>query len=153
MRIPLWPVLLLNVAAMAGIEPKVAYRFEPEAFRGDSTQLVVKVSMPEGWHIQSEAPLDSFLIPTVLKAEGSGLAFGKPVYPKPVIEDYPALGGKVALFQGEFEIRVPAKRTEPKAALKDVKVILHYQACNNTQCLPPKEIAAIPSAAKKSKPK
>ena len=140
--------LLAAIAVTAGIEPKVTYRFDPEKFR-DSSQLVVHVALPEGWHIQSQAPLDSFLIPTVLKAESKGLLFGSPVYPSPVEENFPALGGKVALFQGEFDVRIAAKRLESVArrdklmAPDSVKVILRYQACNHTQCLPPREVTAI----------
>ncbi len=136
--------LLAAMAVLAGIEPKVTYRFDPEKFR-DSSQLVVHVALPEGWHIQSQAPRDSFLIPTVLKAEGQGLVFEKPVYPRPVEEDFPVLGGKVALFLGEFDIRSAAKRIvrSDKPAVPDsVKVTLRYQACNNTQCLPPREVTA-----------
>jgi len=138
--------LLLSAAAMAGIAPKATYHFEPNGFKGDSTRLVVHVSLPAGWHIQSNAPLDSFLIPTTVNAEGKDLVFGTAVFPKAIEKEYPALGGKVALFEGEFDIGVPVKRSGPKinaAALKTVKVKLGYQACNDTQCLPPKEIDAV----------
>ena len=138
------PLFFLTMA-FAAPQPKVAFHFEPDGFKGDSTRLVVHVSLPEGWHIQSDAPLDSFLIPTTVHAEGRGLAFGTPVFPQPVEKNYPALGGKVALFEGEIDIYVPVKRAGPKikaAALKAVKVRLGYQACNNTQCLPPFTIVA-----------
>ncbi len=131
---------------MAGITPKVTYHFEPNGFKGDSTKMVVHVSLPVGWHIQSNAPLDSFLIATTVTAEGKDLAFGKAVFPKAMEKDYPALGGKVALFEGDLDIGVPVKRSGPKIksdALKAVKVKLGYQACNDTQCLPPKEIDAV----------
>jgi hypothetical protein len=133
--------------AFAAPQPKVAFHFEPDGFKGDSTRLVVHVSLPDGWHIQSNAPSDSFLIPTTVHAEGRGLVFGPPVFPKPVEKNFPALGGKVALFQGDFDIEVPVKRNGPKiktVALKAVKVRLGYQACDNTQCLPPRVIDALP---------
>ena len=133
-------------AIAASIVPKVTFHFKPDGFKGDSTSLVVHVSLPDGWHVQSNAPLDSFLIPTTVQPVGTGLSFGRPVFPKAVEKEYPALGGKVALFQGEFDVIVPAKRLNAKvkaAALKTVKVKLGYQACNDTQCLPPKEIDAV----------
>lgn len=132
----------------------MTYHFEPNEFKGDSTQLIVHVSLPTGWHIQSNAPLDSFLIPTTVKVEGKDMVFGKAVFPKAMEKDYPALGGKVALFEGELDIGVPVKRTGSKIksdALKAVKVKLGYQACNDTQCLPPKEIEAAFEARKKTK--
>ena len=144
--IRLLPLPLFSLAlAFAAPQPKVAFHFEPDGFKGDSTRLIVHVSLPKGWHIQSNAPLDSFLIPTTVHAEGKDLAFGSPVFPKPVEKDFPALGGKVALFQGDFDIIVPVKRNGRKikaAALKAVKVRLGYQACNDTQCLPPFTVEA-----------
>ena len=141
------PVFLFAASiAMAGVTPKVTYHFEPNGFKGDSTRLVVHVRLPAVWHIQSNAPLDSFLIPTTVRAEGKDLAFGTALFPKPVEKEYPALGGKVALFEGEIDIKVPAKRNGTKVkpeVLKTVKVKLGYQACNDTQCLPPKEIEAV----------
>ena len=134
---------LLATTAMAAIVPKVGYHFKPKAFKGDSTNMIVHVELPAGWHIQSNAPLDSFLIPTTVHATAEGLAFGPPVFPKAVEKEYAALGGKVALFEGTFDINIPVKRDNAKiksTVLKTVKVKFGYQACNDTQCLPPKEI-------------
>ena len=130
----------------AGVVPKATFYFKPAGFKGDSTRLILHVSLPQGWHIQSNTPLDSFLIPTTVKATAEGVVFGSAAFPKPVEKDYPALGGKVALFEGEFDIAVPAKRANAKvksSALKSVKVKLGYQACNDSQCLPPKEVDAV----------
>jgi DsbC/DsbD-like thiol-disulfide interchange protein len=155
MKLPLCFLAVLSLAASAlaaaPVQPTATFRFAPEAFRGDSTRLLVKVSIPKGWHIQSNAPLDEFLIPTEVKASGEGLAFGTAVFPKPVTEDFPALGGKVALFEGDFEVKVPVARKNKKTgaeSLRNAKVSLRYQACNSSQCLPPKEIAAryVPTA-------
>ena len=135
--------MLCGLISAAPMEPKVSFHIESGKWRGDSTHLVVHVGLPEGWHIQSSVPLDSFLVPTTLQMEGKDLVFGNPVFPKPVLEDFPALGGPVALYHGDFEIRVPVKRGSKKTgidALKTAKVILHYQACNKTQCLPPREV-------------
>src|SRR6187402_2393332 len=106
--ISLLAVLSLASAVFAATPaPTASFRYAPASFKGDSTRMVVKVSIPKGWHIQSNAPLDEFLIPTELKAEGEGLSFGKPGFPKPLLEDFPALGGKVALFAGTIDIKVP----------------------------------------------
>jgi hypothetical protein len=144
----LLPVLVMGFAAAAAASqpaPKATFRFDPAGFKGDSTRLVLRVEVPAGWHIQAAAPLDSFLIPTTVKASHPQAVFGKPVFPKPVEEDFPALGGKVLLLKGTFDVRVPAKRKSPKVTIEelgDARVVLRYQACNNSQCLPPKEIVA-----------
>lgn len=129
--------------------PVVTFRADAKGFKGDSTVARVRVIIPKGWHIQSNAPLDEYLIPTEVKASGEGLCFGKPVFPEPVVKELDALGGKVALFEDTLDIRVTAratkKKTDPKvlaAALENSSVTLRYQACNDSQCLPPKEVKA-----------
>jgi hypothetical protein len=144
-------LLATSLSFAATPAPTASFRYAPATFKGDSTRLIVKVVIPKGWHIQSNAPLDEFLIPTELKTEGEGLSFGKVVFPKPILEDFPALGGKVALFAGTIEVKVPVARKNAKVtqeSLESAKVVLRYQACNDSQCLPPKEVTAKYEASK-----
>jgi hypothetical protein len=125
--------------------PLASFRAEPPGFRGDSATVRVRVVIPAGWHLQSNTPLDDFLIPTELKASGEGLAFGAPVFPKAKLKDLEALGGKVALFEDTLVVRVPVRArrgSDGAKALAAATVSLRYQACNDSQCLPPKTIAA-----------
>jgi hypothetical protein len=142
---------LLASAALAASPlpvPLATYRAEAPGFKGDSATVRVRVVIPKGWHLQSNAPLDDFLIPTELKTSGEGLAFGTPVFPKAKMKDLEALGGKVALFEDTLNIRVPARLGrgvrggDAEKALAGAVVSLRYQACNDSQCLPPKVIAA-----------
>jgi len=111
----------------------------------DSLTLNVHVELAEGWHINSEAPLDSFLVPTTLDLKAEGLEFGKPRYPQPMIQ-HNSVMGDLSLFTGAFDVQVPAKRTRkpvPAAAAAApirTRVTLNYQSCNNSMCLPPKSI-------------
>lgn len=129
--------------------PAVTFRVAAQDVKGDSAVVRVRVVIPAGWHIQSNAPLDEFLIPTELKTTGEGLRFGKAVFPAPELKDFPALGGKVALFEDTVDIAVTARavkgKTDAKALVQAVEkstIVLRYQACNDSQCLPPKEVAA-----------
>ncbi|HKP94845.1 MAG TPA: protein-disulfide reductase DsbD domain-containing protein [Fibrobacteria bacterium] len=133
--------------------PKVSFQYldaPPQAGSGKtpaaSSQLVVHVELQEGWHINSEAPLDSFLVPTTLDIKAEGLAFGKPVYPKPVLQHSDVMGGDLSLYTGAFDVRVPCAPGDPArkppagAARPRTRVTLNYQACNNNMCLPPKSV-------------
>ena len=129
--------------------PAVTYSEVPARTKGDSLEVRVRIVVPKGWHIQSDAPLDEFLIPTTVTATGDGLRFGKPVFPKAKVKPFEALGGDVAVFEDTVLVRMPAWR---KAAAADAKataravekaaVSVRYQACDDTQCLPPKTITA-----------
>lgn len=136
-------------SALKSSVPTVTWRVDPKEIKGDSAVVRVRAVIPRGWHIQSNAPLDEFLIPTELKASGEGVRFGKAVFPRPLLKDFPALGGKVALFEDTVDIAVTARGAKGKpdakaltAALENSKIGLRYQACNDSQCLPPKEVAA-----------
>jgi thiol:disulfide interchange protein DsbD len=133
------------MAASALPVPLATFRAESPGFRGDSATVRVRVAIPNGWHIQSNAPLDDFLIPTEVKASGEGLAFGTPVFPKAKMKDLEALGGKVALFEDSLSVRVPVRArrgTDAEKSLAASVVSVRYQACNDSQCLPPKVITA-----------
>jgi hypothetical protein len=131
--------------------PEVTFQLAAKDVKGDSAVVRVLAVIPKGWHIQSDKPLDEFLIPTELKAEGEGVRFGKPVFPKPLMKEFPALGGKVALFEDTVRITVVARGAKGKSskldangfatALEKSAITLRYQACNDSQCLPPKMVS------------
>jgi len=131
--------------AVASSFPVPVATYRAEGVKGDSAAVRVRVIIPEGWHIQSDAPLDDFLIPTEVTATGKDVAFGKPVFPKPSLKELAALGGQVALFEDTLDVRIPAKvrrSGDAAKALEGAKVSVRYQACNDSQCLPPRTIEA-----------
>jgi hypothetical protein len=107
---------------------------------GDSLTLNVRIEIAEGWHINSDAPLDEFLVPTRLEIKSEGAEFGKPRYPRPEILHNPVMGD-LSLFSGAFDVKVPAQRVgKPSGGAPRTSVTLHYQSCNNSMCLPPKSV-------------
>jgi hypothetical protein len=155
---PLIPCLALTLTLAASAVaftnskspvPTVTSSVAAKDLKGDSALVRVRVVIPKGWHIQSNAPLDEFLIPTEIKASGEGVRFGRASFPKPLMKDFPALGGQVALFEDTVHIALTARAARGKldakalsAALEKSTLSLRYQACNDSQCLPPKEVAA-----------
>jgi hypothetical protein len=91
----------------------------------------------EGMHINSHAPKDEFLIPTTLEfPEGAGVKLERAEYPgggEYAFANDP--GSKLSVYVGEFVIDARI-RAEKGNHLVEAK--LHYQACNNAQCLPPR---------------
>lgn len=113
---------------------------------GDSLRLEVTVRIPDRWHINSHAPLDEFSIPTRLEISAPGLEFGRPEFPEGYVKHIEILGTDLSLFQGVFSVQVPVLRVDASVganALKATQLILHYQACNEAICLPPRSIAGL----------
>jgi thioredoxin:protein disulfide reductase len=118
---------------------------------GSDVKGVVNATILSGWHINSNKPLDDFVIPTKLSFDDAELVSAE--YPPHTVRSFTFSGDqKLAVFEGTVQIPFAAK-------LKTGDTIhgkLHYQACNDTVCLPPRDaevtidakvIAAAPPAA------
>ena len=97
---------------------------------------VMTAKIEDGWHIQSAHPLDTFTIPTALAIDGLIQAD----YPPHVLKTFTFSGGtKLAVYEGTIQIPFTAKL---KNGATSVNATLHYQACNDTVCLPPRDASA-----------
>ena len=102
---------------------------------------VMTAKIEDGWHIQSAHPLDTFTIPTALAIDGLIQAD----YPPHVLKTFTFSGGtKLAVYEGTIQIPFTAKL---KNGATSVNATLHYQACNDTVCLPPRDVSATISVA------
>jgi hypothetical protein len=103
------------------------------------------VEIAPGWHINSDAPLDEFLVPTQVEAKAEGWEPAKPRFPKPERVRSQAMGGDMLLFSGAFDVQVPMlRKTTAPAGAQDpprTRVTLRYQACDHATCFPPKEVS------------
>jgi thioredoxin:protein disulfide reductase len=106
---------------------------------GVPARLALRVALPEGFHVQSNAPRDPTLIPTVLTVETPpGVVVDEIVYPLPT--DLEQVGQKqpLAVFEREFSIGVVA-RVAANAAPGEIVLParLRYQTCNAQLCFAP----------------
>jgi len=108
-----------------------------EAGKARAVELHFRVA--PGLHINSHHPKDSFLIPTTFSLpEGAGVELVSAEYPAGVEYTLPAdPSTKLTVFTGEFAIET---RLTATAGDHLVQAKLRYQACDETQCMPPKTI-------------
>jgi hypothetical protein len=111
------------------------------AKRGSSFTEKVPLHLKAGFHCNSNAPADEYLIPLKLTWL-PGPAQPEPVvYPKPQMENYPFSQNPVSVFSGTFVVetkfKVPA---DAKPGMATIQGKLRYQACNERECLPPKTL-------------
>jgi hypothetical protein len=104
---------------------------------GKTAVVRLHFKVAEGMHINSHAPKDEFLIPTTLEfPDGTGVRLERVEYPAGGEYSFAIdPGSKLSVYVGEFTIEAHV-RAEKGNHLVEAK--LHYQACNNTQCLPPR---------------
>jgi len=117
--------------------------------RGGSVQLALELSISENWHINSNEPLDDFLIPTeVTFSTGEGVTTGRIYYPEAEMYNFDFSDSPVAVYEDNAHIITSVSVDE--SFVGDSLLVngtLTYQACNNTSCLPPSDLefsASIP---------
>jgi thiol:disulfide interchange protein len=106
---------------------------------GGPAQVAALVTIEPGWHVNSHKPTFDYLIPTELKLElPEGWPLAKIRYPQHEMQKFAFADEKLAVYDGDVVIL--ARLQVPGAAKNGtVPVVakLRYQACNDTQCLPP----------------
>jgi thiol:disulfide interchange protein DsbD len=111
---------------------------------GASATLTVTARIRAGWHINSDRLLSRDYIPTRLEvALPPGIQAGTVSYPAAHLVALPFSAEKLSVFDGieKFSLPLTAGREfhggEPVSGL----VTLHYQACDNNECLRPTAVS------------
>ncbi len=110
------------------------------AKRGAPAEAKITVSIQPGYHVNSNTPSESYLIPLKLTwTPGAALEPGEVLFPKPQLEKYEFSEKPISVFTGD--IHLTAKFKTPANAPAGPGVLvgkLRYQACNSNACFPPK---------------
>lgn len=107
--------------------------------RGRSVKGTVVMDIPSGFHVNSNRPLEKFLIPTQLKIEPQkGLRASAVIYPRAVLRNFKFSKNRVSVYEGRatmrFSVKVPANFS---SGTTELKAHLRYQSCNDEVCFPP----------------
>jgi thiol:disulfide interchange protein len=109
---------------------------------GSESRAALSVTLPEGWHVNANEPLEAYLIKTELTFEDSdvfevlGVKYAEPEIKKFGFSDEP-----MAVYEGEFLIGYRFRVREGVAVGNHELVgTLRYQACDDTSCYAPKNV-------------
>jgi DsbC/DsbD-like thiol-disulfide interchange protein len=101
----------------------------------------LKLQLQPGYHVNSNAPNEEYLIPMRLTWDSSAVETISVRYPKPATEKSDFSDKPLSVFSGSFEILTKFRRAakaSPGPGFLNGK--LRYQACNDKMCLPPKTL-------------
>ncbi len=106
---------------------------------GKPSEIILHFRVAPGMHINSHTPKDEYLIPTTFSIpEGPGVKLESVTYPAGTVMALPVdPTTKLSVYTGEFVIQARIVATTGNHLEQGQ---LHYQACDNNQCLPPKTI-------------
>ena len=108
--------------------------------RNAAVQTKIPVSILEGFHVNSNAPKDEFLIPLKVTWTSLGaLEAPQVVFPKP--ETIDVAGNPTLVFTGKIDLIASFKISAKAPAGPGIAAgKLLYQACNNKACFKPANI-------------
>ena len=106
---------------------------------GKTTEVALHFRVAQGLHINSHVPHDEYLIPTTFSIpDGTGVQLADALYPPGKDFALPsAPKDKLSVYTDEFVIQA---KIVASAGNHLVQANLHFQACNNAMCMPPKTI-------------
>lgn len=109
--------------------------------RGHTAEVKLAVELKPGYHVNSHAPAEDYLIPLALSWEAKPFQILEIVYPKPQALRSAFAGKPMSVFTGTFSLvtrlRAPAEAPRGPGILLGK---LRYQACTEKLCLPPKTV-------------
>ncbi len=123
------------------VKPKAYVSMAPIA-RGGIFELAVVAEIIPGFHVNANKPNEEYLIPTTVKAElPAGLTLNGTEYPEGKLVKFEFSEKKLSVYEGRALIRLKmqAANDAPLGKTK-VSMILRYQACNDSACLPPAKL-------------
>ncbi|HET8782885.1 MAG TPA: protein-disulfide reductase DsbD domain-containing protein [Pyrinomonadaceae bacterium] len=134
------PATLYSTPRPPFAEVSVSGSLTPDRVKkGRVVKAAVVMDIPQGLHVQSNKPLDKFLIATKLDVETpAGLQVGPVSYPRALMRSLKFSKNKVAVYEGRaiirFNVTVPANYSGGSG---EIKGKLRFQACNDESCFPP----------------
>ncbi|MDH3581447.1 MAG: protein-disulfide reductase DsbD family protein, partial [Hyphomicrobiales bacterium] len=104
---------------------------DAKATRAPDGNLVIRLRIAKGWHVNADKPLEDFFIPTSLTVEGSEGA--TVTYPAAVRRKLGFHDKELALYEGTVSLKasLPPKVSSP------IRAKLRLQACSDEICLEP----------------
>jgi thiol:disulfide interchange protein DsbD len=118
---------------------------------GETFKAAVIVKIQAGYHVNDNAPLDEFMIPTTLVIDDHpDFEVLEILFPKGRRARFSYSEAELLVYEGEAVLGVLLRaKTGAAPGAKTLKATVGYQACDNVSCLPPKEFVfsvAVPVA-------
>ncbi len=99
-------------------------------------KLRLRVTVKEGWHFNSNQPLEDYYIPTAFAVDGQALDVSQ--YPKATVKVLGFCDKPLSLFAGGFPLQIAQPDVAESAEIP--AATLSFQACSNEICLQTEEM-------------
>jgi len=130
--------------ATARAEPVTvsAYLSRSTVRPGGTVQVAVLIAPDEGWHVNSNAPLQEYMRPTTVEIEADGFDVGPVSYPDGERVKLGFSDDELSVYEGETWIRAELTVGDgAQAGETSVRLVVSVQACDDMTCSAPQELA------------
>lgn len=103
--------------------------------------VTVSIALKDGWHINSDRPLQDYLVPTQL-SDLNGTLLSQVQYPEAQVRTLDFQQAQLSLFEGRIDINASLPVT-PENTSRLNTLNLHLQACNDERCLAPEKLSLV----------
>lgn len=121
----------------------ITYAAEEQSAKSGKKSIVeLSFKVAEGYHVNSHTPKSELLIPTSLTLKpATGITTVAAEYPAGTAYSFSfEPNEKLDVYTGTFTVKVPVVAT---AGSHTIEGALHYQACDNAACYPPKTLPVV----------
>jgi DsbC/DsbD-like thiol-disulfide interchange protein len=111
--------------------------------RGKEFEAAVVVQIAENYHMNSHKPAETYLIPTTLTPQlPAGIKLVDTIYPNGHLKKFPFSPDKALdVYSGSVTLRLKLEAQDSASiGATTIPMVLRYQACNNSACLPPVKV-------------
>ena len=135
-----------SVLRLGQDEPIVKVNVIPPASRlkaGRTAVLTLELNIRAPYHINADQPSEDYLIGTTVDFKAQpGVAFGRLVFPPPIMKRMGFSDKPLAIFEGSTRITAEvALAPDFRGRELAVEGSIGYQACDDQSCQPPTDVA------------
>lgn len=124
--------------------------FRDGSLRSDGrVGLIVGIKVEKGWHINSNRPLDEFMIPTTVELADNPFWTAEEIsYPEGEKTRLSFSTQPVSVYQGNVEVPIILQAGSDAPPQTTLKLLIGFQPCNDTSCTAPETlILPVPISA------
>lgn len=129
-----------NNTGVSNPKQYISYSAEEQVVKARKASVVeMRFHVADGFHVNSHTPKSELLIPTALNLDAAdGVKTEAIQYPAGTAYSFSfEPNEKLDVYTGVFTVKVPVV---VEAGSHTVNGTLHYQACDNAACYPPKTL-------------
>ncbi|MEW6003950.1 MAG: protein-disulfide reductase DsbD [Stygiobacter sp.] len=109
---------------------------------GKEFEIKLQIKIQNGWHINSNKPLDEFLIASKVSIKDKNFELVKVDYPKAKEIKLEISDKPVSVFDGTENFKITLRtKNDLTAGEYKLPIYFYYQGCNNESCMPPNEVS------------